>query len=288
MLLQLLYALLLAQAPSPPGNLRSWVDGSEPVAIEQWNGSAWVAIPGTGVVANFNITSANSGTVSTTITVPTGAELVLVGISGYSTPANFFSGGGMTFTKGGVDTAMTTWKTGANSGDNSTGAFMAAGFYLVLPDVGANRILKWDWLGTGIAANAPTISILFLKGINTSGAVRGSGGGQNASLPYTSSTITAQLGDLVVAWVGGWTAGEGTINSWSNLTEVTEVPGSAVTDGAWAAGSPSGNTAVAASTASNFEDGGIIAICLIPAAAGAPPVANVRPYTQAVNRAAVY
>lgn len=226
------------------------------------------AIAQTGSNTEFNISTANSGTVSSTITVPADAEMVIVGISGYQSSANYFSAGSMTFTKGGIDTAMTS---AGGGGDSDNAAFYSAMFYMVSPDTGSNKTLKWNWLGSSTATDAPVISVTFWKGINTSTPVRGSGGGQNASgTPYTSSSITAQSGDTIVAWAGGYVVGEGTINTWSNLSLLAQVTHYNNADGAWATGTPSGNTTVAASTNTNYQDGGIIAISLIPAAAGTP------------------
>ena len=61
----------------------------------------------TGTNTEFNVSTANSGTASTTIAVPSDATMIIVGISGFHSVINYFSGGSMTFTKGGVDSAMT-------------------------------------------------------------------------------------------------------------------------------------------------------------------------------------
>lgn len=227
-----------------------------------------MAIVQTGSVLQFpGPGDTNTGTVSTTITVPADAEIVIAGWSGYSNTANFFSGGKMQFTKGGVDTDMVSVAGGDAAG---SGNWAAGLYYLVLPDTGSNKTLKWDWVGTASADDARTVcSVTFWKGIDTASPVRGSGGGQNAtSTPYTSSTITALTGDLIVAWVAGFVGSEGTINSWSNLTLLSQIAVSVFADGAWATGSPTGNTTVAASTDTNFDDGGIVAISLKPAASG--------------------
>jgi hypothetical protein len=209
--------------------------------------------------------SANTGTVSTTITVPADAEIVVVGWSGFSGTANFFSTGSMTFTKGAADTAMTA----VSGGDALGGTWDAAMFYLALPDTGTNKSLKWDWLGTAAADDPSTLcSVTFWKGIDTASPVRGSGGGQGtATTPYTTGTITAASGDLVVAWVGAFAAAEGTVDTWSNLSLLSQIAISGNADGAWAMGSPSGNVVVEASTDTNLDDGGICAISLKPATA---------------------
>lgn len=257
----------LLAGPQHSLRLRPWSVGN--LAVRTQRGGADMAIVQTGSVLQFNISTDNSGTVSSAITVPDDAQLVLVGVSGYHSVSNYFSGGSMTFTKGGVDTAMTPWITGAGAGDYSTSYYMAAGFYLVLPDTGANKTLKWDWAGTQNATTAPIVSVTFWKGINTSSPVRAQGGVQNTGLPYTISDLAAQSGDKVVAFVGCYVGGiEGSIDSWSNLTEIAELTYYSSGDGAWAAGDPSGTVAVAASTGTDIGDGGMVAIVLRPAEGG--------------------
>jgi hypothetical protein len=224
-----------------------------------------MAITQTGSVLTFNIATTNAGTASSTITVPADAEFVVVGWSGYDSVANSFSGGSLTFTKGGVDTTMTA---GAVC-DTDTGKYMAGLWYLALPDTGANKTLKWHWAGATSPDDGYILSVTFWKGVDTASPVRASVAAQAGGLPYTTASLTAVSGDLIIAWVGGATGAEGTINSWSNLSLLSQVArsGTGSGDGAWATGSPSGNTTVAASTATNFNDGGIVAISVKAAAA---------------------
>lgn len=233
-----------------------------------------MAITQTGSITSFTGTgSANIGTVSTTITVPADAELVVVGWTGFSTTATFFSTGGMTFTKGGVDTAMTA----VGGADANTGLWQAVMFYLVLPDTGTNKTLKWDWLGAAAASDpSSTCSVTFWKGVDTASPVRGTGGAQAAGAPVTTGTITAASGDLIIAWAAGSivsTAAEGSIDSWSNLSLLANITtvGSGC-DAAWATGSPSGNTTVAASTSTNIADCDIVAAAFKPAVGGTTTV----------------
>jgi hypothetical protein len=236
-----------------------------------------MAVTETGTRTQFTGAAAtNTGTASTTITVPADATLVVVGVSTYSATANFISGGSLTFTKGGVDTAMVAVQP-ATRGDGSTAASMVAMFYMVLPDTGSNKTLKWDFSGTGTPLGPPLLAVTFWTGVNTSTPVRASGGGQSASgVPFTTSSIAALSGDLILAFAGSnnVVGTEGTVNSWSNVSLLAQCTttgdaGGNGYDGAWATGSPSGTTTVAASTATNWQDGGIVAIALAPAAAAA-------------------
>ena len=225
-----------------------------------------MAIVQTGSVLNFTTTNTTTGTVSTTITVPADAEMVLVGWSGYSPTPSAYSGGSMTFTKGGVDIAMTSADS-LHHGDDSTG-FAASLFYMVLPDTGSNKTLKWSWAATP-AGDTPICSITFWKGVDIASPFRDSdGGGSGSSPPYTSlGTITAVSGDLIIAWAASFAGPEGTADSWSNLTLLSQVPfagGASNADGAWATGSPSGATLVALSTATNWSDGHIVAASFKP------------------------
>lgn len=222
------------------------------------------AITQTGSTLRFESGNGNAGTVSSTITVPADAEFVVVGWSSYSTTANFFSTGGMTFTKGGVDTAMTP----VSGGDSDTSKWMGAIFYLALPDTGPNKTLKWDWLGSSLASDNSLCSVTFWKGIDTSSPVRDSKAAQASALPYTTATITALSGDLILAWVALSVGVEATIDSWSNLSLLSQLTAGSSMDAAWGTGSPTGNTTVAALTGTNCLDGSIVAISLKPAATG--------------------
>lgn len=219
----------------------------------------------TGNVLRFAPALTNTGTASSTIEVPSDAQLVVVHCSGWSNAqTNLFSGGSLTFTKGGADTALTI----VTGGDANSGFLMGAIAYLALPDTGPNKTFKWDLVGT----NAPAtllFTVTFWTGIDTVSPIRSSNAIQSGTVPYTSGTLTCQTGDLILANAFGSTtahAAEGTIDSWSNLTLLDQTVRDGVdADMALAVGSPTGNTTVAASTGTNFDDGGIAAIVIKPA-----------------------
>jgi hypothetical protein len=219
------------------------------------------------------------------MTVPADAELATVGWSGYSATSNFFSGGGMTLTKGAADTAMVNIP-----GGDALNKWCCTMFYMVSPDTGSNKTLKWDWAGTGSAGDGASMcSVTFWKGINTASPVRNSAGTQADGLPYTTGTITAVSGDLIIAFAGSSVVSvEGTFSTWSNLTTLSNLAAqSGGADGAWATGSPSGNTTVAASTGTNLNDGGIVAASF-KAATATFMAKNGLLIPQAVKRAATY
>ena len=229
-----------------------------------------MAITQTGTTIELAGETTNTGTFSSTIEVPADAELAIAFFCGHKADANHFSGGGMTLTKGGVDTAMTAIPNNAE-GDNSTATYQGTMFYMVSPDTGTNKSWKWDWAGTGALDDANRKGLLtFWKGVDTASPIRDGGAGQASNVPFTSSELLAQTGDLVfaIAW-GVATPGEGSIDSWSNLTLLEQITaGAGNMDAALATGSPSGNVTVAASTATDFESGGIIAAVIKPAGGG--------------------
>jgi hypothetical protein len=158
--------------------------------------------------------------------------------------------------------------TRVTGGDASNAIWQAALFYLVLPDTGVNATLKWDWIGSGASSDASLMfSVTYWKGIDTSSPVRDTDGTQGSGFPRTTPSLTAQTNDKIVAWYGGFNIStEATVDSWTNLTllrnEITQTGGS---DGAWAVGSPSGNTTVSAASGTSFASGGLCAVVLAPA-----------------------
>lgn len=233
-----------------------------------------IARTGSPTLAGY--TRTNTGTY--TITVPADAEIIVVGVTGYYNTANYFTGGGMTCTKGASDIVMSE----VAQGNASTSYFMGAMFYLVSPDTGASKSLKWDWSGTGTPDNGVPCVYAFYKGIDTSSPVRDSDGAQGAD-GATTPTLTAQSGDLIVAW--GWnyrTDMSGQTPAFTGVTNVGEseefnlayVDADTRGCGMWGEGSPTGNQTVQYDANPN-NDGGVCAIVLQPA--GAPP-AGGNPY----------
>jgi hypothetical protein len=214
----------------------------------------------------------NTGTVSSTITVPATTEIVIAGVSGYQgTSAGFEA---MTFTKSGVDTAMTR----VPGADASAGQWQGAMFYLVGPDIGSNKTMKWDWVGTGgSGAGAMLHSVTFWTGINTSDAVRDSDAAQGTSLTLSTPTLTAQSGDKIVAWAAYYYDpgdGGGSVDTWSNLTEIADVTENQYAEGAWAYADPSGNTTVGLSavTGTEYSISAVVLKAAGGAATKAPPI----------------
>lgn len=215
-------------------------------------GGGTVAPTRTGSVSSFTNAN-NSG--STSITIPADATMLIVGVTGYLGTANYFSGGSMTI--GG--NAMT-----AVAADGDTGAFMGALFYVFNPPTGS-QTLAWDWVGTSPPVDGCLFAWGAYKDLDTSG-IRSSSGTQQAENPHTTGTLTAQSGDLIVAFAEQYVYLEGTF-TWTSATGISEFTGFDHADASWAEASPTGNQTVSASC-SYDSDGGIMAIVLKPAAGG--------------------
>jgi pimeloyl-ACP methyl ester carboxylesterase len=220
-----------------------------------------MAIEQTGTVQRFAFSNnSNTGNVSTTITVPADAEIVIGVVSKYQGTANGLAA--MTFTKGGSQVAMTRV-----GGDSSTSVWQGAIFYLVLPDTGSNKTWAWDWVGTGNSADPENLMVLtFWKGIDTASPVRDSDSVQGNSFPLTTPSLTAQTGDKIVAALAGFASGGGDVSTWTNLTELAELAASDYADISLATGDPTGDTTVAVASVTGYSEGALIALVLKPAA----------------------
>jgi hypothetical protein len=221
-----------------------------------------------GSALHFNVAGgSNTGTVSTAITVPADAELALVCWASFEPTAGYFSSGTVTLTKGGVDTAMTPATSLMDPGVSTVQGMM---WHMVLPDTGTNKTLKWDWLGATSQYTPPhLVSITFWKGVDTSSPIRHASAAKGStSGAINTPTLTAQTGDLIVAFFGGFNdvpGSDGAVVTWNNLTLLTQCPNASNHDGAWAVASPTANTTVGMATETGWGEGGIVAVVIKPA-----------------------
>lgn len=191
--------------------------------------------------------NANAGSV--TLSIPSTATLLVVGVSGYGGIANYFSGGSMTL--GGMP--MT-----AVSADSSIDAFQGALFYLVNPPTGA-RALAWDWAGVAAPIDGVLFSWAAYNGVNTSAPVREVYGAQQGGNPHGTGIMTALPGDRIIAWSHQYTSVTNLDFAWTGTAETMQFQNYSTADGSWAEQAPAGSQAVSAS-ASVSSDGGITAI----------------------------
>jgi hypothetical protein len=225
-----------------------------------------VAITQTGSTLTFtgSYGSASTGTVSSTITVPSDAEIVIVGLSGYHGASGGFSS--MFFTKGGSQTAMTKVATGMDAGVTWQGAL----FYQVSPDTGSNKSLTWSYTG-GPTDPLRVHSVQFWKGIDTATPVRSHAGTMRTSLPIETGSMTAQSGDKALAFIGMYTAGNNSSSTtWTSpFTSYEELTNATDADAAWGVADPTAST-TAKVTATQFgSEWSLGALVLIPAAGAA-------------------
>lgn len=208
---------------------------------------------------------ANSGTLSSTLTVPADTTKVVVGISAFQGTSGGLAA--MTFTKGGVDTAMTKI-----AADASTATWQGAVFYLDDPDIGSNKTLKWDWAGSGSSADNTLLSSITYWG-GTAASLRDSDSQQGGGVNHVTPTLTAQSGDKIAVFAFGFTNGlEGTIDTWTNSTLLTQVAVFGVGDCAWATADPSGDQTVGWTAATNYTEGGVVGAVMTPSTPPAGPV----------------
>lgn len=181
------------------------------------------------------------------MTVPAGAKLACVGVSGFGSGAGYFTGGSVTLD----GAAMTVFD--VNS-DANFGFFQGGAWYKVTPSTGTVT-LAWDWTGASNAAQA-AITIAFWDDVV--GAVRDTDGVQQAGNPHTSGTLTAQSGDLLIAY--GFADSNGSTATWTSATERsdTETGGGGAMQ-TFADTAPSGNQTVSWSGTTGI-DGGVTAV----------------------------
>jgi hypothetical protein len=220
-----------------------------------------------GSTARVDLGTANTG--STSVTVPSGAEIAACQVDGWLAQTTYFTGG--TLTIGGQSMAAVT------GGDTGTSGWQQALWTRVLaPSLSGAQTVAWDWAGTSALNDDATLTCVFYQGIDTASAVRSSTCVKVSASPYTTGTLTAQTGDLLVAIVTAY-AGAETTFSWTSATEIvafTKVGGN-FGDGSLAEAAPTGNQTVSATSPSGTgaDDGGICAVVLKPAP---PPQAGAR------------
>lgn len=223
-------------------------------------GLAWGVPVRTGTPIHVDLNNGNTG--STSVTVPADAQLMVCTVNGYAS-TGYFSTGGMTL----AGAAFTM----VSGGDASGSFWMGAGAYRVSPATGS-QTLAWDWAGAGTATNDVTLDCSWYRDLDTASPVRASACTQQAGNPHATGSLTAQTGDLGVAFAYVYSESETTF-TWTNATEVTEftIFANSFGDSSLAEATPTGNVNMQANEAGGTTDGGICGVIVKPAAAGTPP-----------------
>lgn len=197
----------------------------------------------TGSLLQVNAT-ADSG--SSSISVPSDAEAVLVGVYGYGpsgnrTPATRLDGAVLT-----IGGQALTYLAGAN---NTPGDSDCVGMYgrATLPT--GTQTFAWNWEGSSAWGEGAQVFIRFLKDVNTAdpfGTASAAGSNTGAS-PRTASTSTLTIseGDFVGVVAGAWSPTLGSFTWGVNLVEQVDATFRGSREG-WAEGSPTENQTASA------------------------------------------
>lgn len=205
--------------------------------------------------------AAQTGSIN--ITVPAGTDLAVIGFTGYGGVADGFADGTLTLDGDAMVAPV--------PGDGSTSAYMGCLFYLVAPSIGAGLPLAWSWTGTDWTTYGGCILGAFYSGVDQTTPLRHSYGAQFANTgDMTSGTLTAQAGDVIVAFAWSYTPDNANF-AWTGATEIVaaDTLGSYRGDDSLAETSPTGNQTVHASYG-EANDGGLSALVLTPAGGGGP------------------
>lgn len=199
------------------------------------SGSPSGSVSRTGVIGSIQNT-VNAG--SQVIAVPADATMIVVGVGGWNSAANFFSAG--TVSLNGMPLQL------GRAQDTTSATNMSALFYLTNPTTGS-QTLSWDWAGATAVAEGANIFYAFYKGVDTKNPIRFAGGGSvtNSSLAASTGVMTAQPGDMVVS-LCDWYRSTLAACIWTGTTAIAEVPRFNINDASWAETSPTGSLTITA------------------------------------------
>ena len=219
-----------------------------------------MAIARTGYSASA-INGGTGNTGSFDITVPAGTDCLIVYVTGYESIADLFTGSGAGATlEGATADAVVT------GSDISNDYFKGAAWVFLNPPVGAGVTIAWDWAGTGDISNPAHFTWVAYSGV---GSIRQAYGNQASGPPYSTGVLTSSSGDMISVSVFGYTAGEASVSTWSNAVEISEFAATSTSDSTLAEHESTGNVTIATPGTSGYNDGGIMAVIMVPAAGAA-------------------
>jgi hypothetical protein len=217
---------------------------------------------------------AANGTLAS-ITVPADAEIMMIGVSGFSSSANLIA------TNGSFDIGGNT-SVGVG-GASSTSFWQCALHYILSPATGTQN-LDWQWgggAGTALTDPSAMISYWFLRGIDTGSPTRDSDGTNGSGATQTTPTLTALSGDLIVMFGGSYDGGEANLTySFAPDTTLENETNLGYLDGAWGTAAPTGNQTVTW-TATGADEGAIAAFVLKAAVSSASASISASPSASA-------
>ncbi len=192
-------------------------------------------------VAVSNTSTANTGSI--TFNASSTSQLIVVGVNGIQSTANFFTTNNLLINGSAASIGPDF--------DGTTGLPYCVMFYFVATTTG-NHVIQWDWGGTSTAQEGVVMSVAAYTGVNTSNPIGNTGGQQDSDNNFTTGSLSASTGDMIVAHAGVF--GTASAASWNNATEVLDVFFNSEA-GALAEASPTGATTVSADGIGSGRDG---------------------------------
>lgn len=229
-----------------------------------------MAVARTGSVGKFG-SGDNSN--STSVSVPTDAELMVVTVSGYHDTEDYMSDGSLTL-NGDSFTVSAHYDDRPGGIDNQKAVI----FTLQDPDTGT-QTLAWDWTTATDPMEGLNFFYAFYKGVDDTTPIKDSGGSNlNTADEKTTGSMTAASGDMAVAVADMYT---GNTPQWSENVTVRETQ---TTNGDYAEyveASPSGNIEITMQSDGEgpWASYNVLAAIVIGASAGGTA------YTQALSGA---
>lgn len=212
-------------------------------------------------------------------TIPDDADCVILYVTGYLDNVNpplTYGAAGCTL----GDVAADHKITGAN---DSNSAFQGAAWVWTGAHVtkGATHF-DWSWVGT--LTNAAKFVWVAYKGV---ASIRSVFGQNDAAIPqYSTGALGNSAGDYISVCAFGYSSGgnEATIDSWTNAIEISEFVHNVYADLTLAENtSASADTTISTATTTSYEDGGIMAVVMVPAAGGLSIPVALHQYRQMRN-----
>lgn len=161
---------------------------------------------------NYTIIACANNATSHTVTVPSDATFIVVGVAGYeSSTANYYGSGSITI--GGA--AMTL---AYDAGSNAS-TMQCALFFKANPATGS-QTLSWDWAGSNNATYGTHLYVSFYTG-TSSGSLVATGGEQALVATASAGTLTVSAGVMGVGVGVKWASPLGMDPDWYWSTEVT-------------------------------------------------------------------
>lgn len=200
---------------------------------------------------------------SQAVTVPAGANFIIVSATGYEDPSGtWFSAGSVSLGA----SALTEIETYIG-----LGVEVLATYRLASPPSGS-QTLSWNF---GIAPfYGSVLCVTFYSGVDTTSPIVSFGGVVNVGPSASAGTLTASTGDLIVG-LAITVLNSGTVNTATGVTVISSLLNNSFR-GTYVEGTPTGNTAVScSSTAATYV--GISAVVLRASApVGLQPPTNLR------------